>query len=144
MISNTTRGLINLALSNLELENPTQAIIDKATNYLKEAILQIRKEKEETEEKPREYKIWLFNALFDTNYYSNSYFHCLIGQICSQNTYKCTNYIEIPKGVKELTIVMPICGNVGYHAGGFFDENKNFLYGICGQKRDDVRYSLMS
>ena len=38
MISNTTRELINLALLNLELENPTQAIINRAANYLKEAI----------------------------------------------------------------------------------------------------------
>ena len=34
MISNTTKELINLALSNLELENPTQEAINKATNYL--------------------------------------------------------------------------------------------------------------
>ena len=32
MISSATRGFINLALSNLELENPTQETIDKATN----------------------------------------------------------------------------------------------------------------
>ena len=57
MISNTVRGLINLALSNLELGNPTQEAINKATNYLKEAVLQIKKEKEETEGEPKEYKI---------------------------------------------------------------------------------------
>ena len=34
MISNTTRELINLAILNLELENPTQEAINKATNYL--------------------------------------------------------------------------------------------------------------
>ena len=45
MISNTTRELINSALLNLELENPTQAIIDRATNYLRDAILQIKKKK---------------------------------------------------------------------------------------------------
>ena len=67
MISNTTRGLINLALSNLELENPTQETINKATNYLKEAVLQIKKEKEESEEETQEYKVWLFNILYDTN-----------------------------------------------------------------------------
>ncbi len=44
MISNTVRGLINLALSNLELENPTQETINKATNYLKEAIKQVKSE----------------------------------------------------------------------------------------------------
>ena len=56
MISNETKKLINLAILNLELENPTQETINKATNYLKEAILQIKKEKEETEEELQEYK----------------------------------------------------------------------------------------
>ena len=45
MISNKTRELINLAISKLELENQTQEIINDATNYLKDAILQIKKEK---------------------------------------------------------------------------------------------------
>ena len=54
MISNETKKLINLAISNLELENPTQETINDATNYLKDAILQIKKEKEGTEE----YKVW--------------------------------------------------------------------------------------
>ena len=40
MISNATKRLINLAISNLKLENPTQETINKATNYLKDAILQ--------------------------------------------------------------------------------------------------------
>ena len=53
MISNTTRELINLALLNLESKNPTQEIINEATNYLKDAILQIKKEKSQ------EYKVWL-------------------------------------------------------------------------------------
>ena len=44
MISNTTRELINSALLNLELENPTQAIINRAVNYLKEAVEQIKSE----------------------------------------------------------------------------------------------------
>ena len=44
MISSKTRELINLALLNLELKNPTQEAINKATNYLKDAILQIKKE----------------------------------------------------------------------------------------------------
>ena len=49
MISNKTRELINLAINNLELNNPTQLTIDNATKYLKEAIIQIKKEKEEQE-----------------------------------------------------------------------------------------------
>ena len=68
MISNATRKLINLALLNLELENPTQEIINRATNYLKDAIKQIKEEKEQQTEEKKEYKVWLFNALYDTNY----------------------------------------------------------------------------
>lgn len=144
MISNATRELINSALLNLELENPTQEVINKATNYLKEAVLQIKKEKEEAEGESQEYKVWLFNALFNTNYYTNSYFNCLTGEICSQGTYKCTHYIEIPKGIKTLTIVAPIHGGLAYHVGGLLDENKHFLYGICSQQRNDVKYIMTS
>lgn len=46
MISNATRGLIDLALLNLEPEIITQETINKAIDYLKEAILQIKKEEE--------------------------------------------------------------------------------------------------
>ena len=50
MISNKTRELINLAINNLELNNPTQEDINKASNYLKEAIKQIKNENIPTEE----------------------------------------------------------------------------------------------
>ena len=45
MINNKTRKLINLAINNLELNNPTQNDINKANNYLREAIKQIKSEK---------------------------------------------------------------------------------------------------
>ena len=116
MISNTTRELINSALLNLELENPTQAIIDRATNYLKEAILQIKREKEESQE----YKVWLFNGVLDDNYMEDSSINCKNGKIESSIYYRCSDYIEIPKDVKELHIILPVCGSVGYHAGAFY------------------------
>ena len=50
MVSNKTRELINLAINNLELNNPTQEDINKASNYLKEAIKQIKNENIPTEE----------------------------------------------------------------------------------------------
>ena len=126
MISNATRELINSALLNLELENPTQAIIDRATNYLKEAILQIKREKEESQE----YKVWLFNGVLDDNYMEDSSINCKNGKIESSIYYRCSDYIEIPKDVKELHIILPVCGSVGYHAGAFYDENKTYLYGV--------------
>ena len=142
MISNTVRGLINLALSNLELENPTQETINKATNYLKEAVLQIKKEKEETEEEPQEYKVWLFNALYDTNYVENEFVSATSGEFLSQNIYKHTEYIEIPSELKELILVLPICGNVGYHAAAFYDKNKKFLYGVSPSTSANTKYHI--
>ena len=50
MISNKTRELINLAIYNLELNNCTQEEVNKASNYLKEAIKQIKNENIPTEE----------------------------------------------------------------------------------------------
>ena len=131
MISNTVRGLINLALSNLELGNPTQEAINKATNYLKEAVLQIRREKEEVEEETQEYKIWLFNGVLDNNYIEDSYVNCKNGKIESHNLYRCSDYIEIPEDIEELHLFLPICGSVGPNSGAFYDENKTYLYGVC-------------
>ena len=136
MISNTTRELINLALSNLELENPTQEIINEATNYLKEAVLQIKKEKSQ------EYKVWLFNALYDTNYVENEFVSATSGEFLSQGTYKRTEYIEIPSNLKELILTLPICGNVGYHAAAFYDKNKKFLYGVSPNTSANTKYHM--
>ena len=44
MISNVTRELINLAILKLELKNPTQIVINEATEYLKRAIEQVKSE----------------------------------------------------------------------------------------------------
>ena len=44
MISNKTRELINLAINNLELSDPTEEDINKAIGYLNEAIIQIKEE----------------------------------------------------------------------------------------------------
>ena len=45
MISNATKELINLAISKLELENPTQIVINEAVEHLKRAIEQVKNEK---------------------------------------------------------------------------------------------------
>ena len=137
MVSNTTKELINLAISKLELENQTQEIINEATNYLKDAILQIKKEKE-----PQEYKVWLFNGLYDTNYVENEFVNIATGNFQSQNTYKRTEYIEIPSELKELILVLPICGNVGYHAAAFYDKDKKFLYGVSPNTSANTKYHI--
>ena len=138
MISNIAKEFINLAISKLELKNQTQETINEATNYLKDAISQIKKEKEE----PREYKVWLFNALYDTNYVKNEFVNALTGNFQSQNTYKHTDYIEIPSEVKELILTLPICGNVGYHAGAFYSKDKKFLYGVSPNTSANTKYHM--
>ena len=136
MISKTVRELINLAILNLESDNPTQEIINSATNYLKEAVLQIKKEKSQ------EYKVWLFNSLYDTNYVENEYVNITSGEFLPQNTYKHTEHIEIPSGLKELILTLPICGNVGYHAAAFYDKDKNFLYGVSPNTSANTKYYI--
>ena len=44
LISDKTRELINLAILNLELESVTESKINKAINYLNEAIIQRKEE----------------------------------------------------------------------------------------------------
>ena len=137
MISNITKEFINLAISKLELKSQTQETINEATNYLKEAVSQIKKEKEELQE----YKVWLFNGVLDDNYMEDSSINCKNGKIESNIYYRCSDYIEIPKDVKELHIILPTFGSVGYHAGAFYDENKTYLYGVS-RTDADVKYAF--
>ena len=60
LLSKEVKELINLTISKLESESPTQIAINEAVDYLKRAIEQIKEKKE--------YKVWLFNALYDINY----------------------------------------------------------------------------
>lgn len=137
MISNAAKELINLAILNLESENPTRETINKATNYLKDAILQIKKENG-----PQEYKVWLFNALYDTNYVENEFVNISTGNFQSQNSNKRTEYIEIPLDLKELVLTLPVCGNVGYHAAAFYDKDKKFLYGVSPNTSANTKYHI--
>lgn len=124
MISNTVKGLINLALLNLELENPTQEIINEATNYLKEAVLQIKKEKEEIKEEPQEYKVILVHPYTYMDKIPNTFPNAGTGQIQSQNTYCSTQYIDI-EGYEYLILHQ----NLAYHRGNFYDKDKKFIKG---------------
>ena len=65
LLSKEVKELINLTISKLESENPTQIAINEAVDYLKRAIEQIKEKKE--------YKVWLFNALYDINYVENEF-----------------------------------------------------------------------
>ena len=120
MINNKAKELITIAISKLkELKelNLIQSTINEAIEHINMATKLIKQDNKD------EYKKWLYNAIYDSNYLENSYVNCLTGAISSQNVYKCTNYIEIPNNIKEIYLVMPLCGNIGYHAGAFYDEN---------------------
>lgn len=138
MISIETKKLINSAILNLESENLIQEIINKATSYLKDAILQIKREKEE----PQEYKVWLFNALYDTNYVKNEFANALTGNFQPQNNYNHTDYIEIPSDIKELVLTRPINGNIIYHLGAFYDKDKKFMYGVSSNTSINTKYHI--
>ena len=146
MLSEKTKNLINLAILNLQLENPTQDIINKAITYLKEAITQMEKEKEENNkiEDKNEYKVWLYNALYDVECIENTFFNTSTGKVVSiNNKYKTTDYIEIPTNISDVMITMPISGISNMHVGGFFDENKNYLYGIANNSNNsNVKYDF--
>ena len=124
MISNETKRLINLAILNLELENPIQEKINEATNYLKDAILQIKKEKEEIKEEPQEYKVILVHPYTYMDKIPNTFPNAGTGQIQSQNTYCSTQYIDI-EGYEYLILHQ----NLAYHRGNFYDKDKKFIKG---------------
>ena len=140
MLSSEIKVLISATVELYSTVPLTQALIDEGINKLTKAKELLLSQKEESPEK--QYKIWLFNSLYDTNYVENEFANALTGGFQSQNTYKRTDYIEIPSELKELILVLPICGNVGYHAAAFYDKDKNFLYGVSPNTSANTKYHI--
>lgn len=138
MLSSEIKALISGVVELYSATPLTQPLIDDGVNKLIKAkeLLTIEKG-----EKPQEYKVWLFNGVLDDNYIENSFVDCKNGKIRENTCNRCSDYIEIPVDIKELHIILPICGSVGYHVGAFYDENKTYLYGVS---RTDigVKYAL--
>ena len=138
MLSSNVKALISEVVELYSTTPLTQSLIDDGVNKLIKAKELLTNGKEE---KPQEYKVWLFNGVLDDNYIENSFVNCKNGKI-GENTYnRCSDYVEIPADIKELHIILPVCGSVGYHVGAFYDENKTYLYGVS---RTDigVKYAL--
>ena len=57
LISSKTKELINLAILNLELESITESKINKAINYLNEAIIQMKEESTLVDDLEREFEL---------------------------------------------------------------------------------------
>ena len=127
MLSSNVKALISEVVELYSTTPLTQSLIDDGVNKLIKAKELLTNGKEE---KPQEYKVWLFNGALDDNYMEDSSINCKNGKIESSIYYRCSDYIEIPKDVKELHIILPVYGSVGYHAGAFYDENKTYLYGV--------------
>ena len=82
-------------------------------------------------------KVYLVNALTYTDYIENSFVIATSGQVQSQNTYKCTQMVEIPSDVTSLYLIQPLIGYYSYHVGAFYDENQKYICGMCQQERDN-------
>ena len=138
MLSSNVKALISEVVELYSTTPLIQSLIDDGVNKLIKAKELLTNGKEE---KPQEYKVWLFNGVLDDNYIENSFVNCKNGKIGENTYYRCSDYVEIPADIKELHIILPVCGSVGYHVGAFYDENKTYLYGVS---RTDigVKYAL--
>ena len=127
MLSNEIKALISATVELYSTVPLTQALIDEGTNKLTKAKELLLSQKEEPSEK--QYKIWLLNPLFAENLIENAFVNAITGNQQSQTRYKCTDFIEIPEGVKTISAVDTLNGGVGYHVFAVYDENKNFIKG---------------
>ena len=127
MLSSEVKALISVAVELYSTVPLTQTLIDEGTNKLTKAKELLLSQKEEPSEK--QYKIWLLNPLFAENLIENAFVNAITGNQQSQTKYKCTDFIEIPEGVKTISAVDTLNGGVGYHVFAVYDENKNFIKG---------------
>ena len=81
-------------------------------------------------------KRYLLNPITYTDFIPDSYVHCSDGKVMSQGTYKCTDFIKIPSDVDTLYYLQPFSLGAGYHIGAFYNENQEFIIGMCAQERE--------
>ena len=129
MLSSNVKALISEVVELYSTTPLTQSLIDDGVNKLIKAKELLTNGKgDETQEK--EYKHWIFNPL-DTSYLiENAFINSTNGVQCAINKYKCTDFLEIPDGTKEIILTLTLNGNFSTHIGAFYDNNKNFVDGI--------------
>lgn len=81
-------------------------------------------------------KRYLLNPITYTDFISDSFVSCINGQVMGQKTYRCSNFIKIPSDVDTLYFLHPFSTGVGYNVGAFYDENQDFVIGMCAQERE--------
>ena len=74
MLSSEVKALISAAVELYSTVPLTQALIDEGINKLIDAKELLINQKENSEGQiENKYKVWLFNALYDTNYVENEF-----------------------------------------------------------------------
>ena len=111
MLSSEVKALISVAVELYSTVPLTQTLIDEGTNKLTKAKELLLSQKEEPSEK--QYKTWLLNPLFAENLIENAFVNAVTGNQQTQTKYKCTDFIEIPEGVKIISVVDSLSGVVG-------------------------------
>ena len=140
MLSSEIKALISAAVELYSTVPLTQALIDEGTNKLTKAKELLLSQKEEPSEK--QYKTWLLNPLFAENLIENAFVNAVTGNQQTQTKYKCTDFIEIPEGVKTISVVDSLSGVVGGHVFAVYDKNKNFIKGSYKNSNYDWNFDI--
>lgn len=140
MLSSEVKALISVAVELYSTVPLTQALIDEGTNKLTKAKELLLSQKEEPSEK--QYKTWLLNPLFAENLIENAFVNAVTGNQQTQAKYKCTDFIEIPEGVKIISVVDSLSGVVGGNVFAVYDENKNFIKGSYRNSNYDWNFDI--
>ena len=129
MLSSDVRALISEVVELYSTTPLTQSLIDDGVNKLIKAkeLLSIE-EGEETQKE--EYKHWIFNPLYPSYLIENAFINAINGVQCAINKYKCTDFLEIPDGTKEIILTLALNESFSVNIGAFYDTNKNFVDGI--------------
>jgi hypothetical protein len=126
---------ILLAINNLRIEDITRDNIINSINYLKEARDIIKNLIDNKNKEYTEKEIYLFNPIYHTHLAIQDIGICSRnGQEIKQGGCKSTDYLEIPQDVKQIGLLRPLIGYYNYYIGAFYNENKEFMYGIGNEK----------
>ena len=129
MLSSNVKALISEVVELYSTTPLTQSLIDDGVNKLIKAkeLLSIE-EGEETQKK--EYIHWIFNPLYPSYLIENAFINAINGVQCAINKYKCTDFLEIPEGTKEIILILALNETFSVNIGAFYDANKKFVDGI--------------
>ena len=131
MLSSEVKALISAAVELYSTVPLTQALIDEGINKLIDAKELLINQKENSEGQiENKYKRWLFNPLLSENIAKGDSLNSIKGIVDKGSTiYNSSDYVEIPDGVKTISVVNAIDNQVGYHVFNVYDKDKKFIKG---------------